>query len=81
MVHKDKDHLEVVEEEHSPPEQVHTLLEQVHTLLEQVHTLLEQVGQVHTLQVQVCIHSQGAGEELHWKLKSIYLFSQTSFLL
>ena len=74
MVHKDKDHLEVVEEEHSPPEQVHTLLEQV-------HTLLEQVGQVHTLQVQVCIHSQGAGEELHWKLKSIYLFSQTSFLL
>ena len=67
MVHKDKDHLEVVEEEHSPPEQV--------------HTLLEQVGQVHTLQVQVCIHSQGAGEELHWKLKSIYLFSQTSFLL
>lgn len=72
VVHKDKDRLEVVEEEHSPPVQVHILLEQV-------HSHLEQVGQGNTLQVQVCIHSQGAGEELHWKLKSTYLLSQTCF--
>lgn len=73
VVRKDKDHLEVVEEEE------HSLPAQVHTLQEQVHSHLEQVGQGHTLQVQVCIHSQGAGEELHWKLKSTYLLSQTSF--
>ena len=61
VVRKDKDHLEVVEEEER------SLPAQVHTLQEQVHSHLEQVGQGHTLQVQVCIHSQGAGEELHWK--------------
>lgn len=60
VVHKGKDHLEVVEEERSP-------LEQVHSPPEQVHSRLEQVGQVHSLQVQVCIHRQGAGEELRWK--------------
>lgn len=55
----------VVEEQHSPPVQV--------------SSPQEQVGRVHTLRAQVYSHSQGSGEEHHWKLSSTCLVSQTSF--
>lgn len=64
VVYKDTVHL-VVEEQHSP--------------LVQVNNPQEQVGRVHTLQAQVYSHSQGSGEECHWKLRSTCLVSQTSF--
>lgn len=66
VVHKGMVHL-VVEEQRSPPAQV--------------STPLEQVGGVHTLQAQVYSHShsQGSGEERHWKLKTTHSVRQASF--
>lgn len=64
VVYKDMVRL-VVEEQHSP--------------LVQLNNPREQVGWVHTLQAQVYSHSQGSGEECHWKLRSTCLVSQTSF--
>lgn len=66
VVYKDMVRL-VVEEQHSPPVQV--------------NNPLEQAGRVHTLRAWVYSHSQGSGEERHWKLRSTCLVSQTFLLL
>lgn len=60
-------------------DRVRLVVEEQHSLPAQVNTPREPVGRVHTLQAQVHSHSQGSGEERHWKLRSTCLISQTSF--
>lgn len=66
-------------------EQVHTHSSEVvhkdmvRLVVEELHSPQEQVGWVHILQEKVYSHSQGSGEEHHWKLRSTCLVSQTSF--
>lgn len=85
MVHKGTGHLGL-EEERSPLVQVCNPLVQVRSPLEQVHSHPEQershpeqAGRVHTPRAQACIHSQGSGEELRWKLWGRHLVNQMSF--
>lgn len=60
---------------------VHLVVGEQHSPLAQVSTPLEQVGEVRTLRAQVYSHShsQGSGEERHWKLKTTHLVRQASF--
>lgn len=46
---------------------VRLVVEEQHSLPAQVSNPREQAGQVHTLRAQVYSHSQGSGEERHWK--------------
>ena len=48
-------------------------------LVAQVNNPREQAGRAHTLRARAYSHSQGSGEEHHWKLRSTRFVSQTSF--
>lgn len=57
---------------------VHFVVEEQHSPLARVNNPRKQTGWVRTLRARVYSHSQGSGQERHWKLRSTRLVIWTS---